>query len=359
MKNKSALIALSSSLIAIIVGLLIGFIIICVVNPGSATAAFSVLLQGGFYKGIRSTGEVLFYAVPVMMTGLSVAFAFKCGVFNIGAPGQYIVGAFTAIAVCTFGDAYIPVSVLWLVALIAGGLAGAIWAIVPGVLKAYCNVNVVISCIMMNYIGMLLVVSWVKKYLYNLAGAESVTVPASKAVPTWGLDTIFVRSNVNIGIFIAIGLCILAHIILNKTTFGFELKAVGYNPEASRYAGMNEKKCIIISMMIAGFFAGIGGALAYTAGTGKAISTAEVLASDGFTGISIALLGFNNPLGVICAALFISYIEMGGYYMQAFNIPLEIIDVIVACIIYCSAFSLFIRKIIEKFIEKKGKGGNE
>lgn len=358
MKNKNLIIALTSSLVAIVIGLIIGFIVVYLTDSSIAVDAYTVLLSGGFYKGIKSTGEVLFYAMPVMMTGLSVAFAFKCGVFNIGTPGQYILGAFTSIYVCTYCD-FIPSSVLWLVALIAGGIAGAIWAIIPGILKAFRNVNVVISCIMMNYIGMLLVIKWVKQYIYNSTGATSLTVSSANAVPSFGLYDFFNRSNVNIGIFIAIGLCILAYFILNKTTFGFELKAVGYNSEASRYAGMDDKKCIIISMMIAGFFAGIGGALAYTAGTGKSISTSEVLAADGLTGISIALLGFNNPLGVICAALFISYIELGGYYMQAYNIPVEIIDVIVACIIYCSAFSFFIRKIIESFFEKIGKGGKE
>lgn len=139
---------------------------------------------------------------------------------------------------------------------------------------------------------------------------------------------------------------------MNKTTFGYELKATGYNPDASKYAGMNEKKSIVLSMVIAGFFAGLGGALVYMAGTGRTIGTAEVLAAEGFNGIPVALLGFNNPLGVIFAALFIAYINLGGNYVQAVHIAVEIIDVIVAAIIYFSSFTLFIRLILER---RKGR----
>lgn len=352
MKNKEGISSFISSLIAIGCGLLFGLLIIFIANPNQAFEGFSILLQGGFYRGIKSTGQVLYLAVPIMMTGLSVAFAFKCGLFNIGTPGQYIVGAFVAVFVglkCTF----IPDSILWIFCLLAGGLAGALWAILPGVLKAYKNVNIVISCIMMNYIGMLLVIEGVKAFIFNPAGAESYAVPITKAVPAAGLDKIFTGSNINLGTVIAIGLCIVAYIIMNKTTFGYELKACGYNSDASKYAGMNEKKCIIMSMAIAGFFAGMGGALAYMSGTGKTIATAETLAADGFNGIPVALLGFNNPLGVIASSIFIAYINLGGNYMQSVHIAVEIIDIIVAAIIYFSSFTLFIKIYLNKRKAKK------
>lgn len=362
MKNKAGLKSFTSSLIAIGCGLLFGLIIIFIANPDEALEGFSILLQGGFYRGIKSTGQVLYLAVPIMMTGLSVAFAFKCGLFNIGTPGQYIVGAFTAVFIalkCTF----IPDSILWIFCLLAGGLAGALWAILPGILKAYKNVNIVISCIMMNYIGMLLVIEGVKQFIFNPAGAESYAVPITKAVPAMGLDKLFNGSNINLGTIIAIGLCVVAYIIMNKTTFGYELKACGYNSDASKYAGMNEKKCIILSMAIAGFFAGMGGALAYMSGTGKTLATSEVLPPDGFNGIPVALLGFNNPLGVIASSIFIAYINLGGNYMQSVHIAVEIIDIIVAAIIYFSSFTLFIKMIMDKRKAKKvlvsTKGGNE
>ncbi|MEG0366387.1 MAG: ABC transporter permease, partial [Coprobacillus sp.] len=174
--------SLVSSLVAIGMGLLFGLIIIIIANPSDALSGFKILLTGGFYRGAKSIGQVFYLAVPIMMTGLSVAFAFKCGEFNIGTPGQFLVGSFTAVFValkCTF----IPDSVLWIVCILAAGLAGAIWAIIPGILKAFKNVNVVISCIMCNYIAMLLVIEGIKAFIYNPTGAESYAVPVSKAIP--------------------------------------------------------------------------------------------------------------------------------------------------------------------------------
>lgn len=350
-----------SSLVAIGLGLIFGFIIILIANPHDALDGLKLLLTGGFYRGAKSLGQVFYLAVPIMMTGLSVAFAFKCGEFNIGTPGQYIVGAFTAVFValkCTF----IPDSVLWIFCIIAAGLAGALWAVIPGILKAYRNVNVVISCIMCNYIGMLLVIEGIKATIYNPSGAESFPVPADKAIPAFGLDKIFPDSNINFGIVVAVLLCIVAYIIMNKTTFGYELKACGYNPNAAKYAGMNEKKCIILSMAVAGFFAGVGGAIAYMSGTGKTLAISETLPNEGFNGIPVALLGFNNPIGCIFAALFIGYINVGGNYMQSLNIAVEVIDIIVASIIYFSSFTLFIKMILNKRKSKKlkiEKGGHE
>lgn len=352
MKNNEAMKSLVSSLIAITCGLLFGLLIIFIANPDKAQEGFLILLQGGIYKGIKSTGQMLYLAVPIMMTGLSVAFAFKCGLFNIGTPGQYIVGAFTAICIALNCD-FIPTSVLWIVCILAGGLAGALWAIIPGILKAYRNVNIVISCIMMNYIGMLLVIEGVKRFVYNPTGAESYSVPIAKAIPKAGLDVLFGGASINLGTVIAIALCVVAYLIMNKTTFGYELKACGYNSDASQYAGMNEKKCVILSMAFAGFFAGIGGAITYMSGTGATIATAEKLAIEGFNGIPVALLGFNNPLGVIASSIFIAYINLGGNYMQSVNIAIEIIDIIVASIIYFSSFTLYIKLFLDRRQTKK------
>lgn len=352
MKNRIWTKSFVSSLIAICCGLIFGLIIMFLVIPNRALEGFSILLRGGFYRGIKSVGEVLYLSVPIMMTGLSVAFAFKCGLFNIGTPGQYIVGAFVSMFMA-FNITFIPDSIRWLFAILTGGLAGALWAAITGILKAYCNVNEVISSIMMNYTGMLLVIEGVKQFMYNPAGGESYTISKSLALPKLGLDKVFRGSSINVGTLIAIGVCIIAYIIMNKTTFGYELKATGYNLDASKYAGMNEKKSIILAMMIAGFFAGLGGALVYLAGTGRSISTAETLAAEGFNGISVALLGFNNPLGVIFASLFIAYINLGGNYVQAVHIAIEIIDIIIAAIIYFSSFTLFINLALEKRYQRK------
>lgn len=355
MKNKDGLKAILASVVAILCGLLFGLIIMYIAKPAQFADAFGTLIQGSLYRGTKSLAKMFDMAVPIMMTGLSVAFAFKCGLFNIGTPGQYLVGAFTALFIalkCTF----IPQPLVWIVALLGAGLAGALWASIPGMLKAYKNVNVVISCIMMNYIGLQLVIQGVKSFIYNAAGAESYSAPEFASIPSFGLDKIFMQNDMNGGILIAILLCVLAYIVMNKTTFGFELRACGFNPDAAKYAGMNEKKSIILSMAVAGFFAGIGGGLTYLAGTGNTIGIAEVLPAEGFNGIPVALLGANNPVGVIFAAIFIAHINVGGFYMQGSGIPLEIIDIIVSVIIYFASFSLFIKLMMDKFTKRK-KGG--
>ncbi len=354
MKNRESVKLFLASLAAIACGLLVGFIIIMIANPSQGVRAFSIMLQGGFYRGLRSTGQVLYFAVPIMMTGLSVAFAFKCGNFNIGATGQFTVGAFTSIFLANTLYGVIPDSVLWIVALLGAGIAGALWALIPGILKAYKNVNIVISGIMFNYIGMLLVIEGVKAFIYDQAGARSQT--ALVAIPKMGLNKIFPGSDINAGTIIAIVVCIVAWYILNKTTFGYELKACGYNQNATQYAGMNDKNLAIFSLLCAGFFAGLGGGLTYIAGTGKAISTAEVLMVEGFNGIPVALLGMNSPLGCIASALFVSYINLGGNYMQAVNIPVEVIDVMVAVIIYFSSFTLLVKGFIDSYNKRKEKG---
>ncbi|MDD4798778.1 MAG: ABC transporter permease [Clostridia bacterium] len=333
-----------SSLFAVVVGLLIGFVILLVSNPSQALAAFMAILIGPLKGGMVSIGNVLYYSMPIIMTGLSVGFAFKTGLFNIGASGQFIVGAYGAVLVgvtCTFLG---PVH--WLAALITAVVFGSLWAGVVGVLKAYANVNEVITSIMMNYLGMLLVNYLVVKTVYNSLKNQSLDIPPSAVIPDMGLNYLFGNSHVNGGIFIAVLAVVVMHIVLNKTTFGFEQKAVGYNREASRYAGINEKRSIVLSMMIAGALSGLGGGLLYLAGTGKCIHVVEVLAAEGFTGISVALLGLSTPIGVLLAGLFIGYITLGGFNMQLFNFAPEIIDIIKAVIIYFSAFALIFKGII-------------
>jgi len=183
---------------------------------------------------------------------------------------------------------------------------------------------------------------------------QSLPVARSAIIPKMGLDSIFPRSNVNAGILIAIAVAIAIYIILNKTTFGFELRAVGYNRDASKYAGVNEKRNIILSMVIAGALSGMGGGLLYLAGSGKFIEVVNVLAAEGFTGIPVALLGLSHPIGIIFSGLFIGYITVGGDYLQLNDFAPEVINIIVASIIYFSAFSLIIKTFIQR---RKNIGG--
>lgn len=360
-KNNN-LIGLFSSLMAIIVGLLFGFLVLLFSNPSQAVPGFVTILTGAFTHGVTGIGQIFYYATPILLTGLSVGFAFKTGLFNIGASGQFMLGGFAAVVVGIHGESLGPAH--WLVALIASMIAGALWAAIPGILNAYRNVNVVISCIMMNYIGMYFVNYMVKTTtsLFDQLKNQSQPVAVSARIPKMGLDKLFAGSSVNGGFFIAVFVVIVIHFLLNKTTFGFELKAAGFNRDASKYAGMNEKRNIILSMAIAGALSGLAGGLVYLAGSGKHIEVVDIIATEGFTGISVALLGMSAPLGILLSGLFIAYITSGGFYLQLFDYSIEIIEIITAVIIYFSAFSLIIKTLLDKrksTKEKKSKGGNE
>lgn len=303
------------------------------------------MLSGGFNTGTKSLGNVFYFAIPIIMTGLSVGFAFKTGLFNIGASGQFIVGAYVAVLIG------VKLTVLgnfqWVVAIIGAMLAGAIWGAVPGLLKAFLNVHEVIASIMMNYIGMFLVNFLVKKTVLNVFTARSVAVAKTANIPKMGLDKILPDSSIHGGFVIAVLFVILMYIILQKTTFGYELKACGHNRFAAKYAGINETRSIVLSMTIAGMLAGIGGALFYLSGAGVYIEVVDVLASQGFTGISVALLGMSNPIGIFFSGIFIAWLQVGGFYMQRYSFVPEFIEIITAIIIYTSAASLLIRNFLE------------
>lgn len=357
-KKKRSYVGILSSIFAIVIGLLVGLVVLLLCNPSQALPGFGTILTGALTHGMKGIGQVFYYATPIILTGLSVGFAFKTGLFNIGTPGQFLVGGFGAVYVgilwTNLGRGQ------WVAALIASIIFGAVWGLVPGILKAYFNVNEVISSIMMNYIGLYLV-NWITKSykpLFNNLRNESKNVAANAVIPKMGMDKLFPGSSVNGGIVIAILVVIIIYLVLNKTTFGYELKAVGFNKDASKYAGINEKKSIIMSMMIAGAIAGLAGGLLYLAGTGKHIEVKDVLGSEGFTGISVALLGLSHPIGVLFSGIFIAYLTAGGFYLQLYEFSTEIIDIIVAVIIYFSAFALIVKSMIGKF-QKKKDGGNE
>ncbi len=377
MKRKLALFngltSAASSFIAILVGLAAGFLILVISNPQNAVAGLSIILSGGFNEGMKGLGKVLYFATPIIVTGLSVGFAFKTGLFNIGATGQLMVGGFVAVVVGVRGDIFGPVQ--WLVALIAGMLAGAVWGMIPGLFKALLNVHEVISSIMMNYIGMYGINYLIKNMsymvdgkkmmlVYNSAKSETFSVDASAVIPSWGLDNVFYRltkegnkdmfTSLNGGIIIAIVLAIVIYLLLNRTTFGYELKACGYNRNASRYAGISEKRSIVMSMVIAGALAGVAGALMYLApAEGLHIEVKEVLAAQGFTGIPVALLALSNPLAIIFSGIFVAYITVGGANLTILKYMEEIISIIVGIIIYFSAFSLLIKQLLARGTSKR------
>ena len=306
-------------------------------------------------------GDMLFRATPLILTGLSVAVAFKTGLFNIGAPGQYLVGvATTLILALVIPTTVVPSFLVWIIAFIGGILAGAIWGSVPGLFKAFLNVNEVITCIMMNWIAANIVTMLFDKqtgifnFLLDPSGTKNwayvfKTTHNNVATSKMGLDLIFKGSQVNGGIIIAIIIAILIYIIMNKTTFGYQLKACGSNRNAAKYAGINDKVSTIISMSIAGGLAGAAAALYFLSGnTEFAWETYQSLPAVGFNGIPVALLAFNNPVGVIFSASFVSLLDVNGMqlkYMTPYNE--YITSIITAVIVYFSAFSLLIKQFLE------------
>ena len=379
--------SLMASLTCILVGLVIGFIALLILGwitlaQGGNTisfgemltktwdSGFKAILSGGFFKTANAMGmgvraEIL-QAAPLIMTGLSVAFAFKTGLFNIGAAGQYTVGAYFALYFALI------LKMPWYVCLLAAAVGGAVWGAIPGIFKAYLNVNEVITAIMFNWIGLYGVNTMIYQAgvgpMYNTNTTKTYTikqVSPESILPTFnvtvnGKDYFGALFLPTIGIFLAIAVAVIIWVILNKTTFGYELKACGLNKNAAKYAGINEKKNIVLSMTIAGALAGLGAGLFYLSGSKEwepLVSTA--LPAAGFNGISVALLASSNPIGCIFSALFIAHISIGGGFMDASIFPSEVADIISGVVIYLCAFSLLFKSGIMKFFTGKTGGSAE
>lgn len=342
--------ALTAAMMAIFLGLVFGFIIMIIAIPSTAMSGFQRVLFGGFSR----IGDVFYYATPILMTGLAVGFAFKMGLFNIGASGQFTTGMFFSLYVGFMWD--LPDGIQWIACVLAGMVGGMLWGLIPGIFKALLNVNEVITSIMFNYIGMYLIDMLVQSNgtMYISSKTRTAYLPTSAQLPSLGVA----NSNVNVAIFIAIAAALLLYFVLNKTTFGYELKATGYNKNASDYAGMNGKRNIILTMAIAGGLAGLGGAFAILApstiaGSSMTYEPISVIAAAGFNGIAVALLGNSNPIGIIFSSFFISHIQRGGTLTSLDGFKPEIIDVVISVIIYFSAFAMLMNATLARFVKKR------
>lgn len=368
-KSTEGFNTLMGSLFAILVGLLLGIIIIIIVNPGSSGEGISRLMKGFFNHprgGWIGIGQLLYRSTPIIFTGLAVAFAFKTGLFNIGASGQYTVGLFAAVLVGILGDSLGGLQ--WIVAVLAGMSAGFIWGAIPGVFKAFFNVNEVITSIMFNYIGMYLVngllnSNFLRSSVVNGTTNRTNVVDQAARTPYGPFNAIFPNAGLDISILIAIGTAIILFLVLNKTVFGRELKSVGLNRDGAKYAGVNEKRSLVLSMAIAGMVAGLGGALFIlspsTRNLGNAYPIENVILPTGYDGIPVALLANNNPLGVILSTLFVGYITLGGLSMQSVGFVSEIVDIIIGVILYFSAFALIMTQYLGKMKDRINKRKNE
>lgn len=313
-------------------------------------------------------GNVLFRAIPLILTGLSVALAYKTGLFNIGAAGQFLAGtAATLFVALEIPTTAVPAWIVWLLAFLAGILAGAVWGAIPGLLKATLNINEVLACIMTNWIAANLV-TWA----FDMSNLKNVTEGTKTAyiyktsfngveTAKLGLDKIFPGSQVNSGILIAILIAVVVYVVLSRTTFGYELKACGSNRHAAKYAGIKDKRSIVLSMAIAGALAGAAASLYYLSGNPEFFwSTYQSLPAAGFNGIAVALLGACNPIAVIFTGIFMSMLQVIGSQVT-FLTPFNeyITDVIIAVIVYLSAFSLVIKMWISGTGKKKAPKENK
>ena len=326
---------------------------------------------GALTWGYNSTnlGNMLFRATPLILTGLSVSVAFKTGLFNIGAPGQYLMGTWASLSIAlSIPSGSMPRGLIWILAFLGGMLAGAIWGAIPGLVKSFLNINEVLACIMTNWIAANLVTwffdgsqfrnmventktGYIYKTTYGLTQVDGVwTYVDGNGIATakMGMDKLFPNSQVNGGIIIAVVIAILVYILMSKTTLGYELKACGSNRHAARYAGIKDKRNIVLSMAIAGALAGAGAALYYLAGNTELYwSTYQSLPGVGFNGIPVALLAANNPIAVIFTGLFMAMLDIAGLQLTNLTAYNEYItDVIIAVIVYLSAFSLVIKSLL-------------
>ncbi len=381
-----------ASLLSILAGLVLGSIIAVIVGLTGNPASFSAssifdgirLIFAGLFStgrdanaqltfGFNATnwGNMLFRAVPIMMTGLSVAIANKTGLFNIGTPGQFLMGAMGTLSVAlSISTDVLPAWLIWILALLAGMLLGAIWGAIPGLLKATRGVNEVLACIMTNWIAGNLVYMFFKVNT-NLQCAPETgktgyirpTLENGIATSKMGLDKLFPNSQVNGGIIIAILIAIGVHVLMNKTTLGYQLKACGANRHAARYAGIKDKRNIVLSMALAGALAAGGASLYFLSGNAEFAWTKiyQSLPEEGFNGIPVALLATNSPIGVIFSSVFMSMLNINGQMLQnltSYNKHLS--DIIIAAIVYLSSFALLIKMLLsKKKKEKKAAAAQE
>lgn len=353
--------SLIASLFCIFLGLLIGLIVLLFINAKGAFGAITAVVANFFTYSRPATqlkyfGNTLVKTAPLLMCSLSVLFAYKVGLFNIGAPGQYCAGIFACLyASLKWGWAWLPCMIFAIV-------IGAVFGAIVGFLKSYCNVNEVIGGIMLNWIILYstnMLLSQVKEstspYTFTLSSKAPQAI-----LPSLGLGKLFNNNQyITIAIPLSILIAIMIMVILNKTKFGYELKATGFNKNAAKYCGMAEKRNIILSLVISGSLAGLGASLYYQTGFQQWEVTTSMVPSMGFNGIAAAFLGGLNPIGTIFSSYFIQHITAGGAYVDKTMYCSQISDLISALIIYLCGFVLFFKLSMTKYLDKRNakKGG--
>ena len=347
--------SLLASLVCVILGLLIGYIVLLFINPDGAGEAITDVMKNFLTYSkpetqVKYLGNTLVKTAPLLMCSLSILFAYKVGLFNIGAAGQYCIGvALSLYAALAWGWSWLPCMLL---AMLGGALLGAI----SGLLKSYCNVNEVISGIMLN---------WIVLYLTNmlLTQVKEDTSPytfvlshknASAILPSLGLGSLFNGNQyVGLALPLSIVIAILVWVVLEKTRFGYELRATGNNKNAAKYCGMAEKRNIILTLAISGALAALGASMFYLTGYEQWQCTASSVPGMGFSGIAAAFLGGLHPIGTILASFFIQHITAGGAYVDKTMYCAQVSDLIAAVIIYLCGFVLFMKYAMNSAIARR------
>lgn len=347
--------SLIASLLCVVLGLLIGYIVLLLINPAGAGEAISTVIKNFLtYKKpetqMKYFGNTLVRTAPLLMCSLSILFAYKAGLFNIGAAGQYCAGAGMALY------AALAWHMPWWLCMIMAMLGGALLGVISGLLKSYCNVNEVISGIMLN---------WITLYVVNILltnvkeAASPYTMPVAHVnggaiIPSLGLGKLFNNNQyVTLAIPLAILIAVGLHILLEKTRLGYELKATGNNKNAAKYCGMAERRNLILTLAIGGALAGLGAAMLYLTGYEQWQCSQSSVPAMGFNGIAAAFLGGLNPIGTILASFFIQHITIGGAYVDKTMYCAQVSDLISAIIIYLCGFVLFMKYAMNRGIARR------
>lgn len=347
--------AVKFSFLSILLGLLVGAIVL-IISGNSPIEAYGAMIEGIIGKP-KYIAWTIIKATPYILTGLSIAFAFKTGLFNIGAEGQFIIGALVATVVGY--SINLPAIIHIPLTIILAGLAGGLWGSIAGFLKSKFGINEVIATIMLNWIAFYLSNFMVSSSFISVPNSEaSVNIQDSASIGIdWLKGLVGPATSVNWGIIVSIVLVLVIWFILTKTTLGFELRAVGHNKDAAEYAGIDVGKSILKSMAIAGLLAGVAGAI-QVMGVTHNITVLAAQEGYGFDGIAVALIANSNPIGVIFSGLLFGAFKYGGIKMQSVGAPSEVINIVIGSIVFFIALSNGLRMLYIKMKQKKAKGGN-
>ncbi len=352
MKQKILKSTMLYTLIAILLGFLVGAVLLLIIGVSPAVA-YGKLWNGVFGK-TKFTVYSVVYAAPLIFTGLSVAFSFRTGVFNIGAEGQYVVGSLAALVIGILCPMPAPIHAI--VCILAAAAAGALWSAIVGILKVKRGIHEVLSYIMFN---------WIAFYLSNfVVNLKSIHTDQGADASRNILDSAMIKmpdavakatgcTDVHWGIFLALAAAVLVWFIMAKTTFGYQLRAVGFSQTAAEYAGIDAKRIFLTSMSLSGMLAGLGGAVQVLGMSGRVAQFASQ-EQYGFQGITVALIGATNPIGCIFSGFFYGAMKYGGNKLTVVNVPNEVINIIMGTIIIFIAITPKLKSLVIKAMEKNG-----